>query len=432
MQFYSTNKQAPSVTFKKAAFSGLASDGGLYMPKSIPTLSSDFLKNMHTLSFQEIAFTIINEFLNDIPRETLKQIVTDAFNFDVPLVKLEENFIAIELFHGPTLAFKDFGSRFMARILSYYKKQFDKTLTILVATSGDTGAAVASGFYNIPAVEVVILYPKGKVTAGQEEMLAKWGKNITAFEVNGSFDDCQKIVKEAFTDKTLKKKFLLTSANSINIARLLPQISYYFWAFAQLKDAKKPLVFSIPSGNFGNLTAGIIAKRMGLPVAKFIAATNANNAFTKFLDTGIFHPQPSQKTISNAMDVGDPSNFARIIDLYDNNVATIRRDCWSMSFSDVETKKAIKEAYTKYRYILDPHGAVAYLGLQHYQKLHPNESCGVFLETAHPAKFKETVEDVLQIKMNVPDVLQQFATKKKHAISLSNTYTDFKQHLMDR
>ncbi len=433
MQFYSTNKQSRSVSFKQAIFQGLADDGGLFMPRSIPKLPLSFLRKIHTLTFYDIAFTVAREFLHDdIPYAALKQIIADAFTFDIPLVKLTENIFTLELFHGPTLAFKDFGSRFMAQILSYYMKQHAKTLTILVATSGDTGAAVASGFFAMPQVRVVLLYPQGKVTVGQEEMLAKWENNITAFEVKGSFDDCQKIVKRAFVDKDIKKKFLLTSANSINIARLLPQIFYYFWAYAKLKDTKKPLVFSIPSGNFGNLTTGIIAKRMGLPVKKFIAATNANNAFTKFLDTGVFTPQPSFKTLSNAMDVGNPSNFARIIDLYNNNLDALRRDVWSMSFSDRETKQVVQETYKKYRYVLDPHGAISYLGLKHYVKLHPNELCGVFLETAHPGKSKETIESILKIKMKVPDALKQFANKKKQSIILSNQYADFKKYLMDR
>lgn len=432
MKFYSTNHKAPDVSFKQAVLGGLAQDGGLLMPRIIPKLPPNFFKSIHRMTFQEVAFIICHTFLkDDIPSKELRKIIKEAFNFPTPLVKLNENLYLLELFHGPTLAFKDFGSRFMARLLSHYtKQQKKKTLTILVATSGDTGAAVASGFFNIPDIKVVILYPAGKVTKDQEEMLAKWGKNITAFEIKGNFDDCQKFVKKAFADEELKEKLFLTSANSINIARILPQIFYYFWAFAKL-DKKKSLVISVPSGNFGNFTAGIIAKKMGLPVKKLIAATNVNDVFTKFIRSGVFTAKQSKETISNAMDVGNPSNFTRIIDLYKNNYKALCKDIDSYSFSDKQTRESIKNVYAKYRYILDPHSAVGYLGLEEYRKNNPNDFCGIFLSTAHPAKFKEIIEDVLKIKMKIPKELKLFTRKKKQSILVSNKYSDFKKHLME-
>lgn len=433
MKFYSINHKSLDVSFKQALLDGVAQDGGLLMPRIIPKLPPDFFKKISKMTFQEIAFTISNLFLKeDIPSKELRRIIKEAFDYPVPLVKLNENLYLLELFHGPTLAFKDFGCRFMARLLPYYAKQLKKkTLTVLVATSGDTGAAVASGFFNIPGIKVVILYPAGKVTKDQEAMLTKWGNNIIAFEIKGNFDDCQNLTKKAFADNQLKKKLFLTSANSINIARLLPQIFYYFWAFAKLNKSKDPLIISVPSGNFGNFTAGIIAKKMGLPVKKFIAATNANDVFTKFIQSGVFTPKPSIPTISNAMDVGNPNNFARILDLYKNNYKTLCKDIDSYSFSDRETEGAIKYVHAKYGYILDPHSVIGYLGLQKYQKNNPDNFCGIFLATAHPAKFKEVMENILKIKMKIPKELRLLARKKKISILLANKYSDFRKCLMN-
>lgn len=427
MNYYSTKDKQHSVSFEQAIFSTLAKDDGLFMPNSIPQLPSGFLagKNLH-----DIAFAVAKAFLkNDIEENKLREIIKKSLDFPIPLKKLDKNLYVLELFHGPTLAFKDIGARFMANVFSYFLSKNKKAITILVATSGDTGAAVASAFFNIPGVKVVLLYPKGRVSRDQEELLTKWNGNIKTLEIDGSFDDCQAFVKQAFTDKNIQKKRLLTSANSINIARLLPQIFYYFFAYAQLPK-KNSVVFSIPSGNFGNLTAGLMAKRMGLPVTKFVAATNANDVFPKYLKSGVYNPKPSKETISNAMDVGNPNNFGRIMDLYENNLENLRHDVWSKSFSDQETKSAIKEVYRLYNYILDPHGAIAYQGLQVYSKIADEHFVGIFLETAHPAKFRETVGKALDVSLGVPKELKAFEGKKKRAIPLSNSYSAFKEFLL--
>lgn len=432
MKLFSTNKKAddkaPLATFEKAVMQGLAEDGGLFMPTEIPQLPADFFTKISTLSFQEIAFEVAKTLLkNEIPEEELKKIIYESINFNAPLKEITENIYSLELFHGPTLAFKDFGARFMARIMSYFINKSDKKITIIVATSGDTGSAVASGVFNIKGIRVFLLYPSNKVSKIQEQQLTTMGGNIQALEIDGTFDDCQKLVKEAFVDEELKNIFAenndsLGSANSINIARLIPQSFYYFYAYAQLKN-KDHAVFSIPSGNLGNLTAGLIAKKMGLPIKKFIAANNSNNSFTEYLQTGNFSAKPSIPTISNAMDVGNPSNFVRILELYQNNLENMRQDIFSKSFTDAETTAAIKEVYTKYNYIMDPHGAIAYLGLKAFS------NHGVFFETAHPAKFLDVVEPIIETKIEIPERLASCLNKEKITTKLSKNFSDFKTFL---
>ncbi len=409
---------------------GIAPDGGLLIPTTIPKVSPEFIKTIRKRTFPEIATYLASLFFqDDLPKKTIENICRESFNFPLPLTKLSSNLIMLELFHGPTLAFKDFGARFMARITSYFARQTKKHITVLVATSGDTGSAVAAGFYNVPNVNVILLYPKGKVSPIQEKQLTTMGENITALEIKGSFDDCQKLVKRAFIDYTLRNKFTLTSANSINVARLLPQIFYYFYAYAKSISLTKPLVFSIPCGNLGNLTAAIIAKRMGLPIVKLIAATNRNDVFERYIKSGIFTPKLSKTTLSNAMDVGNPSNFVRIIELYENSISKIRTDITSQSFSDSQTMAAIKEVYQKNQYIMDPHSAVAYLGLAEYQQKNPYVN-GVALATGHPAKFPELIENVLHKKIPIPQNLKQALLGKKKVIELPNRFSDFKKYLL--
>lgn len=427
MKLFSTNKKSPLSTFEKAVMQGLAEDGGLFMPTEIPTLPKEFFEKISDLSFHEIAFEVAKTLIQDIPEKDLKKIVEESINFDAPLIPVTENIYSLELFHGPTLAFKDFGARFMARIMSHFINKSDKKITIIVATSGDTGSAVASGVYNVPGIRVFLLYPSGKVSKIQEQQLTTMGGNIHALEIDGTFDDCQRLVKSAFVDEELKNIFSenndsLGSANSINIARLIPQSFYYFHAYAQLKN-KDHAIFSIPSGNLGNLTAGLIAKKMGLPVKKFIAANNSNNSFTEYLRTGNFTAKPSVPTISNAMDVGNPSNFVRILELYENNLENIRRDISSMSFTDSETAAAIKEIYSKYNYLMDPHGAIAYLGLKSFSPQ------GIFFETAHTAKFLDVVEPIIETKIQIPERLASCLTKTKITTKLSKEFTDFKNFL---
>lgn len=430
MKYISTNKQSKPASFEEAIFQGLASDGGLFLPENIPVLPKKFFKSIQTKSINDIALAVLWAFFKgDMPKTKLKKIIDQSFTFEIPLIKLDTNLYVLELFHGPTMAFKDIGARFMTNILSFYLKG-DKKISIVTATSGDTGAAVASAFHNVANIEVFLLYPKHGVSKDQEELLAKWGNNINAFAIDGTFDDCQKIVKQAMQDKKIKIKRNITSANSINIARLLPQITYYFYAFAQLKNKKMPIVVSVPSGNFGNLAAGLIAKKMGLPIYKFVAATNANNTFSKFLETGIFSPKPSRKTISNAMDVGNPSNFFRIILLYNNTTKALQKDVWSKSFSDNQTKDALRHVYKKYNYVLDPHGAVSFLGLHHYQKHQRKDIQGIFFETAHPAKFKQSIEKMLNITISKQKILLAFKKKKNQAITLTNEYSVFKRYLI--
>lgn len=428
MKLFSTNKKAPLATFEKAVMQGLAEDGGLFMPTEIPTLSKEFFAKISTLNFQEIAFEVAKTLIgDDISEKDLKKIIEESINFDAPLKEVTANIFSLELFHGPTLAFKDFGARFMARVISYFINKSDKKITIVVATSGDTGSAVASGVYNVPGVRVFLLYPSGKVSKIQEQQLTTMGGNIHALEIDGTFDDCQKLAKEAFIDEELKNIFAsnndsLGSANSINIARLIPQSFYYFHAYSQLSN-KDDAIFSIPSGNLGNLTAGVMAKKMGLPIKKFIAANNSNNSFTEYLQTGKFTTRPSVQTISNAMDVGNPSNFVRILELYQNNLENMRQDISSTSFTDAETTAAIKEVYTKYNYIMDPHGAIAYLGLKAFS------NHGVFFETAHPAKFLDVVEPIINSKIEIPERLALCLTKEKITTKLSKNFSDFKNFL---
>ncbi len=434
MKFYNTNDKKNKktlVSLEVAVMNGLAPDGGLYMPQTIPSLPKSFLAKSKDMTFQEIAFYVSKSFfMPDIPEKTLKQMIYESFNFKVPIVKLEEDISVLELFHGPTCAFKDFAARFMARLISHLAEKSKKEITILVATSGDTGSAVAHGFLGVKNIKVVILYPSGKVSPLQEKQLTGMGKNITALEVKGTFDDCQKLVKQAFLDDELKGRKTLASANSINIARLLPQSFYYIYLASKLNEKGKVLVVSVPSGNFGNLTAGLIAKKLGAPIDKFIASTNVNDIFPKYLESGKFKPLPSLSTISNAMDVGNPSNFARIVDLYKNDLKKIRKDIYGISFADEETKKAIAHIDKKYNYISDPHGAVAYLGLVEYLKNSKNNT-GVFLETAHPAKFEEVVEKVVKKEIPIPKQLRSYLKKEKKSIKIRNDFQELKKVLLD-
>jgi|ETNmetMinimDraft_15_1059895.scaffolds.fasta_scaffold15339_2 threonine synthase len=427
MKLYSTNNKENIVDLKTAVLNGLAEDEGLFMPIKIPKMKKEFFENIEKLSFQEIAFEVAKQlFSEDISVKKLKHIIDETINFDAPLVKIEENIYCLELFHGPTLAFKDFGARFMSRLISYFNK---KETLILVATSGDTGSAVAHGFYNIPGIKVVLLYPSAKVSKIQEQQLTTMGGNIQALEIKGNFDDCQTLVKQAITDPYLNKILNLSSANSINIARLIPQSFYYLYAYAQIKKInKKPLAICVPSGNFGNLTAGLIAKKMGLPIKKFIAATNANDPFPIFLQTGHFKPKDSVKTLSNAMDVGNPSNFVRILELYKFNLENIKKEIESKSYNDEATLEAIRELYKNSDYILDPHGAIGYMGIKEFIKNH-NKYCGIFLETADPSKFTDIVNKAIEVNPPMPKRLEKCLDKEKQSIILSNQFNDLKAFL---
>ena len=428
MKYYSLNHNAPKVSFEQAVIQGLAPDKGLYFPESITPLKADFFENIENLSNEEIAFEAIQQFVGDeIPIEKLKQIITETLSFDFPTVKVEEGIYALELYHGPTMAFKDVGARFMSRCLAYFNKdKKDNKNTVLVATSGDTGGAVASGFLGIQGVEVVILYPSGKVSDIQERQLTTLGQNIKALEVDGVFDDCQDMVKKAFLDDSLSN-LNLTSANSINIARWLPQMFYFFFAYKQLKSQNKPLVFSCPSGNFGNICAGIIAKKMGLPIEHLVAATNVNDTVPRFLEKGNYDPKPSKATISNAMDVGNPSNFIRIQEMYNNDLELFKKDFSSFSYTDSETLEAMKSIYKTDGYVAEPHGAVGYLGLKKELKNHAN-AIGIFLETAHPIKFLDVVEPALNIKLPIPPQIESVLNKEKVSTKIK-TYEDLKTFL---
>lgn len=427
MKYYSLNKNAPKVSFEEAVVLGLAEDRGLYFPESITPLPDSFFENIENLTHEEIAFEAIKQFVGDeIPETELKRIIAETLCFDFPCVPVEDNVFSLELFHGPTMAFKDVGARFMSRCLGYFNRNDDKHVTVLVATSGDTGGAVASGFLGVKGVEVIILYPSGKVSDIQERQLTTLGQNIKALEVDGVFDDCQDMVKKAFLDDSLKHKNL-TSANSINIARWLPQMFYIFFAYQQLKKHNKPIILSCPSGNFGNICAGIMAKRLGLPIAHFVASTNANDTVPRFLEKGNYDPKPSVATISNAMDVGNPSNFIRIQELYHNDLNEFSKDFSSYSYSDLETEAAIKDIYKNTKYIAEPHGAVGYLGLKKEMTKQTN-SIGVFLETAHPIKFLDTVEFLLDIKLPVPKQIESVLGKEKVSTKIK-TYEEFKRFL---
>ena len=432
MKYYSLNHNAPKVSFQEAVIKGLAPDKGLYFPESLTPISSDFFDNIEMLSNEEIAFEAIQQFVGDeIPEENLRQIITETLCFDFPLVKVENNIYSLELFHGPTMAFKDVGARFMSRCLAYFNPEVSGLKkgtknTVIVATSGDTGGAVASGFLGVEGVDVVILYPSEKVSDIQERQLTTLGQNITALEVDGVFDDCQDMVKKAFLDESLDYKNL-TSANSINIARWLPQMFYFFFAYKQLKSENKPLIFSCPSGNFGNICAGIIAKKLGLPIEHFVASTNVNDTVPRFLEAGLYDPKPSKATISNAMDVGNPSNFIRIQEMYKNDLLEFKKDFSSFSFTDSETEIALQKIYKNSGYIAEPHGAIGYLGLKKELQTHPN-SIGIFLETAHPIKFLDVVEPILNVKLPIPTQIESVLNKEKLRIKIK-TYEDFKAFL---
>ena len=431
MNYYSLNKQAPISNFENAVVKGLAPDKGLYFPEKITPLPSSFFDNIHTLTYEEIAYKAIHQFIGDeIPETELKKIIKETLAFDFPVVEFNEKISTLELFHGPTMAFKDVGARFMARCLGYFNKDNNNEVTVLVATSGDTGGAVANGFLDVKGVNVVILYPSGKVSDIQEKQLTTLGQNIKALEVDGVFDDCQDMVKRAFLDADLSSKMQLTSANSINVARWLPQLLYFMFAYKQLKNKHNKIVFSVPSGNFGNICAGMMAQQLGLPVQHFIASNNANNVVTQYLTTKLYQPKPSVPTISNAMDVGNPSNFIRIQELYKNNFASLTQNLSSYSFSDDTTKAAIKEIYDTYNYVADPHGAVGYLGAKAYLHEHPETHC-VFLETAHPTKFLDVVEEVLGISVPLPKQIQSVMGKEKEATKISG-YEALKSFLLNQ
>lgn len=426
MELYSTNNTFLRVGFGEAVLKSLPEDNGLYMPVDIPLLPDNFYDQFKNRSFQEVSFEVAKALIGDsIPHEILRQIVNEAINFEAPVVPIHDNIYSLELFHGPTLAFKDFGARFMSRVMKYFKEE-NKKLYILVATSGDTGGAVASGFYEVEGIEVIILFPKNKVSPLQQKQLTTLGKNITAIEIDGNFDDCQAIVKQAFLDKELTSKYNLSSANSINISRLIPQTFYYFNAVQQLSSTLKP-VFVVPSGNFGNITAGVIAYKMGLPIHQFVAATNINDVVPEYTKTGVFKPKKSVETISNAMDVGNPSNFYRMTGLLGSTWNNVITKLTAYAFDDEETKQAMKMVYSKYNYILDPHGAVGYLAAVKYQKENQYEGPVIFLETAHPSKFIETVESTLNTKVEIPEQLMHIKDLKEKFSSLSDQYSAFKQ-----
>lgn len=434
MKFYSTHHQSPQVGLKEVLIHSLPPDGGLYMPRHIPVLPRSFFDKLPSLSLPEIALRVATPFLeNELSPAAIREVVEQAVTFETPLVKLDDNLFTLELFHGPTLAFKDVGARFMARLLGKLHQRREKTIHILVATSGDTGSAVAQGFYDVPGVEVIILYPAGRISPVQEQQIATLDKNITALEVDGVFDDCQRLVKTAFNDKALLGKLLLSSANSISFGRLLPQSFYYFYAWGQARkfSGKNP-VFSVPSGNFGNLTAGLMARMMGLPVARFIAAVNANATFPAYLESGVLKPAPSIATLSNAMDVGNPSNLGRIIELFDNDPEAIKRVVLSRSFSDLETRQAIREIFQRYGYQADPHGAVGYLGLRAFRGEYDTSHPAIFLETAHRAKFGEVVEEETGQEVTLPDRLRAFMGRPKTSRPVSKNYADFKQFLLEK
>jgi len=426
MNYYSLHHKSPKSTFKNAVVQGLAKDRGIYFPETITPLSKDFISNISKYSNHEIAFEVIKQFVGDeIPTEKLKEIIAETVCFDFPLVTIDDNIASLELFHGPTMAFKDVGAKFMAKCLEHFNTGNTEEITVLVATSGDTGGAVANGFLGAKGVNVVILYPAGKVSDVQEKQLTTLGQNITALEVDGVFDDCQEMVKTAFLDEEITKT--LTSANSINVARWLPQMFYFFFAYKELQNKHKELVFSVPSGNFGNICAGIMAQKLGLPIKHFIASTNVNDTVPKYLIKGIYNPKPSKATISNAMDVGNPSNFIRIKELFNNDLETLKSAFSSYSFTDDETRTTMKEIYTNSGYVADPHGAVGYLGLKKYE-LSENEF-GVFLETAHPVKFLDIVEETLPVKVEIPAQIQKVINNKKVALKASS-YEDLKEFLI--
>jgi threonine synthase len=430
MLFYNLNKPTEKVDFKRATIQGLGSEKGLFFPERIPVFPLSWINDLENQTDAEIAWYVLNQYVGDaIPEEKLRQIVAETISFDIPLVQVSKNMYTLELFHGPTLAFKDVGARFMSRCLGYFMKDQSRPVTVLVATSGDTGGAVASGFLDVEGVNVVILYPSGKVSPVQELQLTTPGKNISALEVDGSFDDCQALVKQAFSDKDLNEKIFLTSANSINVARWLPQQIYYFLAWKQWKNKQKPPVISVPSGNFGNICAGLLARQSGLPVEHFIAACNVNAVIPDYLKTGVYQPVKAKASLSNAMDVGDPSNFVRVLELFNSEFEPLKNTMSSESISDEETGTAIRTLYSDYGYLADPHGAVGWLALSRWLENHPEQE-GIFLETAHPVKFPDTIEKFSGKPVHIPDSVQALFTKKRTSVKMQAEYTVFREKLL--
>jgi threonine synthase len=430
MRYFNLKDTGFTVSFKEATIQGQANDKGLFFPEAIPSLPASFFQQIEHYSREEIAFTVLQPYVSgDIPDSELKEIITDTINFPIPLVPVQENIYSLELFHGPTLAFKDVGARFMSRCLGYFVRNLNKKVTVLVATSGDTGGAVANGFYGVDGVNVVILYPSGKVSSVQELQLTTLGNNITALEVEGNFDDCQQLVKQAFTDKALKEQLFLTSANSINVARWLPQQVYYFLAWQQWPFKDQPPVISVPSGNFGNICAGLLAHKSGLPAHVFLAACNTNDVVPNYLETGRYEPRKAKATLSNAMDVGDPSNFVRVLQLFDQNFLSLKEHLQAESITDEETVATIEKVYKQHQYILDPHGAVGYAALEHYLARNPGGK-GYFLETAHPIKFYETIEPAIGQPID-RGIVNALMDKEKECVRIRNNYHDLQAYLLE-
>jgi threonine synthase len=429
MKYFSLNGKAPDTSFAEAVIRGIAPDRGLYFPEKIPHFGSDFWKHLSDYSIPELGVKLMHPFVGDsINHSQLEKIILETLDFDIPLVQLKDNLFALELYHGPTMAFKDVGARFMARCLGYLMQDSKEEVTVLVATSGDTGGAVANGFFQVPGVRVVILYPEGKVSAIQEKQLTTLGHNISALKVNGSFDDCQQMVKQAFLDPELSLHLKLTSANSINIARWIPQLLYYAIAYRQLNSDLEAPIFSVPSGNFGNICAGMLAHKMGMPCRQFIAATNVNDTVPRYMQEQRYTPHPTRSTLSNAMDVSDPSNFVRVLQLFNEKFQDLAAHLTSKSYTDAQTLEGIQKLYEEYKYIADPHGAIGYLGLLDYSASNP-EYPSIFLETAHPIKFKDTVEQCLNITLPIPEQIQKIIGMEGNAISVQD-YADVKAYLL--
>ncbi|MGB4936075.1 MAG: threonine synthase [Ferruginibacter sp.] len=431
MKYYSLNKQSPDVNFEAATVLGQAPDKGLYFPETIPQVSKELIKNIENYSNEAIALEVISPYLGDvIPKDVLEKIVNETVNFDIPLVSITDDIFSLELFHGPTLAFKDVGARFMSRCLGYFAKDSNEKITVLVATSGDTGGAVANGFYQVDGVEVVILYPSGKVSSVQEKQLTTLGNNIHALEVDGTFDECQQMVKTVFADVELNKKIKLTSANSINVARWLPQQFYYFYLWKQWQDKNNPPVVTVPSGNFGNICAGLLAQQSGLPIKHFIAACNVNDTVPDFLRTGNYQPKKAVPTISNAMDVGDPSNFVRIMEIFHQQTDELKKTLVGYTITDGQTRETLVSVFQDHNYLLDPHGAVAYHALQQYQMQHPGTK-GVILETAHPVKFYDVIEPLIGETVPVPETVAEQIRKEKLSTKISADVNELKNFLVN-
>ena len=432
MKYYSTKNKNFKVSLKKAVLTGMPKDKGLFMPGEIKKLGDNFFQNISSMSFQEMSKIICKNIIDDVDEKVLDKIIEEAINFDAPVVNISDKISTLELFHGPTLAFKDFGARFMSRLMSYFVKNSDHKLNIVVATSGDTGSAVANGFLGIPNINVLVLYPSGKVSKIQEKQIATLGENITALEVDGTFDDCQKMVKASLIDEDILSNLKITSANSINISRLIPQIFYYFRMFAQMDyQPNDKLAVSVPSGNLGNLTAGLMGKKMGLPIDQFIASTNINDVVPEYLASSIFTPRPSQATISNAMDVGNPSNFARILDIYNSDYKTISNEIKGFGFTDAETREKMKQVYIDTNYLCDPHGAIGYLGLEKFMSQNPEFTKGIFFETAHPAKFKDVIDETVNQNVEIPIRLAKFMDREKLSIKISKDFQDLKDLMLE-